>query len=222
MKKSDGKIDYMQGVRDLTERIAVEAKTLKSLEANLEKVVADKTRAEAARRDCAYAALTPEDAETLKRLESAEEILAKSDQRVRSVEIALESSRQKLEGLNRQRKAAEEQAAADERDDIIRVRLFNAAFPKIEQGISLVLEGLKEVGEAERPIFNLTAQANQDPGRYGELRKQVWNHLKAALDMNINWRSRDAEQKMTRPLTEIFKRQFGRAFREENEVKIAS
>ena len=99
MKKSDGKKDYMQGVRDLTERIAVEAKTLKSLEANLEKVVADKTRAEAARRDCAYAALTQEDAETLKRLESAEEILAKSDQRVRSVEIALESSRQKLEGL---------------------------------------------------------------------------------------------------------------------------
>ena len=222
MKKSDGKKDYMQGVRDLTERITVEAKTLKSLEANLEKVLADNNDAEARRRECAYDALTKGDPETIKRLEDAETVLAKVDQRRRSAEIAIESSRQKLEGLQRERKAAEEQAAANERNDIVRERLFNGAFPKIEQGISLVLEGLREVGEVERPIFNLTAQANQDPGRYGELRKQVWNHLKAALDMNINWRSRDAEQKMTRPLTEIFKRQFGRAFREENEVKIAS
>ena len=222
MKKSDGKKDYMQGVRDLTERTTVEAKTLKSLEANLEKVLADNNDAEARRRECAYDALTKGDPETIKRLEDAETVLAKVDQKRRSAEIAIESSRQKLEGLQRERKAAEEQAAANERNNIVRERLFNGAFPKIEQGISLVLEGLKEVGEAERPIFNLTVQANEDPGRYAELRKQVGNHLKAALDMHKIWISRDAKQQLTRPLTEIFKRQFGRAFREENEAKVAS
>ena len=89
----------------LDEAISAEAETIKSLEAKLEKTLADKTEAERAQQEIAYLAETGNDPEARAKLEQVEETLFKAEKRTRSLEIAVAKANEKLNDLREQRQA---------------------------------------------------------------------------------------------------------------------
>jgi hypothetical protein len=106
MKKVDKRDNVTNKLTALDQAIQQETETIRALEANLRRTQEEKDKAEEKQRGLAYAALGEGQAEAQAGLTEAEDCLARLQARVKSAEIALESSRRKLEGLRSLREKA--------------------------------------------------------------------------------------------------------------------
>lgn len=191
-------------VETLIKAIERELETKKELNQKLTAAILERDTATATQKDIAYRALTARDKVATEKLDAAENILARADQRVISTQIALDRCVEKLSSLRQRHADAFRKvkiAAYEEEANA----LINVEAETLEKALAALIAAKSGITARLAKLDILAAEAQLGSPPHRHILKNLRHGIDRRLDMAPVWLTSEARKVFSLPINELFR-----------------